>query len=70
MLPAIVAPKLKICTTVGGAAAGVLTKCFPPTPATTTKTRKKKNQAQFWYLWKIRKPQKPFLMMWVIMLTS
>jgi len=59
MLPAIVAPKLKTCTTVAGAT-GVSTKCFPPTPATTTKTRNKTKQAQFWYLRKLRtlSPQK------------
>lgn len=66
ILPAIVAPKLKTCATVAGGA-GALTKCFPPTPATTTKTRRKKSHAQFWYL---RKIPKSFLVIWVIMLTS
>lgn len=59
--PASVAPKLKICATVAGAA-GVLTKFFPPTPVATTKTRRNGIQAQFWYLKKVRETLGLFLM--------
>ena len=54
MKPAIVAPKLKICAVVAGSI-GVLTKCFPLTPVTMTKTSRDGIQAQFSYLRKVRK---------------
>jgi hypothetical protein len=60
MLPAIVAPKLKICAAVAGAV-GVSTKCFPPTPVATTKTIRHGTQTQFSNLQKVRKGMRLFV---------
>ena len=60
MLPAIVAPKLKICAAFAGAV-GVSTKSFAPTPRATKKTRRHGTQTQFSNLEKVRKMLRLFL---------